>query len=344
MKTLNSNWANNRNITYIEKIVRWLRNPIGALVRIVERLYFGNHLFLLIKGYGDISEIKHLSNIIDESLDSENYHFFTVAHVSLQNRLVLLDTGHISAPDHSSHSFLSGNMWKEVHALQKAKNVKRYSKMIPMPFPEYYYHFLIDDIPSLLQTLRANPQYVPIFNGQIPNFAVQVMQSLGIKFEVTSHPVVEIESLLVPKKKLNYMLEFRSELESRLNFNEIIKNDSSGKIFIGRRNLPRGDSKSERALFLMLKDYGFEEISPDELSFMEQVCKFANATTIVSLHGGALSNLVFCKPNTQVIEVFNHEYRTYPFARISKELSLEYKSFEAQDILEAKLKLQQENL
>lgn len=334
MKTLNSNWVNNRNITRIEKIVRWLRNPVGAFVRIIERLYFGNHLFLLIKGYGDVSEVKHLSNIMDQSLDSEDYQFFTKAHVSLKNRLVLLDTGHISAPDHSSHSFLSGNMWKEVHGLQKAKNVKKYSKMVPMPFPEYYYHFFIDDIPSLLQTLRANQDYSPIFHGKIPNFARQVMQSLGIEFEETSHLVVEIEKLLVPRKKLNYMVEFRSELERRLNFTEIIRNKPDEKIFIGRRNLPRGDSKSEHRLFSMLKDYGYKEVNPDELSFDEQIHKFASASNIVSLHGGALSNLVFCRPGTQVIEVFNHEYRTYPFGRISNELDLNYKSFDSQNILD----------
>lgn len=342
MKALNSNWVNNRSTTQIEKIFRWLKNPIGALVRIIEKLYFGNPLFLLIKGYGDISEVKHLSNVLNESKDSDNYQYFSSARVSLKNRLVLLDTGHVSAPDHSSHSFLSGNMWKEVRALQKASDTKLYFKMIPMPLPEYYYHFLIDDIPSLLQTIRNNPDYVPIFHKEIPNFAREVMNSLSLDFQVSSHSVVEIKNLLVPRKKINYMVEFRSELEQRFNFKGKSPNESGERIFIGRRNLSRGNTKWESELFSTLNGFGFKEIDPDEMSFIDQAHTFANAKAIVSLHGGALSNLVFCSPGTRVIEVFNHEYRTYPFGRISRELGLTYKSFEADNFEELKKNLQKE--
>ncbi len=332
MEKLDSKWVNNRNNTYLEKIARWLGNPIGAIVRIIEKLYFGNPLFLIIRGYGDLSEVRHLSGVLNESLDSESYQYFASARVSLKNRLILLDTGHISAPDHSSHSFLSGNLWKEVRTLQNAKNVKNYYKMVPMRFPEYYYHFLIDDIPSLLQTLRDNPDYVPIFQGEIPAFAHQVMKSLGLDFELAVSPIVEIKDMLVPRSKPNSMADFRSELELRMNFTESAENKPDAKIFIGRRNLPRGNLEYEFELFSFLKDFGFNEVNPDELSFINQAREFASASAIVSLHGGALSNLVFCSPGTRVIEVFNHEYRTYPFGRISRELGLIYDSFEAKEL------------
>jgi hypothetical protein len=328
---LNSNWANNRDNTYLEKIQRWVHNPIGAIVRIIEKIYFGDNLFLLIKGYGDISEIRHLSKILDDELDTENYQYFSSARVSLTNRLILLDTGHISSPDHSSHSFLSGNMWREVHSLQVAKKVSNYSMIIPMSYPEYYYHYLIDDIPSLLQTIRTNPNHVPIFHGNIPTFASQILQALQLEYEIASDAVIEVQNLLVPRKKLNYMSEYRLELENRLSFGQQNSTKPRTRIFIGRKNLPRGDSKTELELFSMLEEFGFSQINPSDLSFNEQVQAFAEAEFIVSLHGGALSNLIFCSPGTRVIEVFNHEYRTYPFARISQELGLQYTSLELGD-------------
>jgi len=48
---------------------------------------------------------------------------------------------------------------------------------------------------------------------------------------------------------------------------------------------------------------GFKIIKSQDLSFLEQVNLFYNLKCIVTLHGAGLSNLVFCKPNTKVIEI-----------------------------------------
>lgn len=297
-------------------------------MRIVERLYFGDSLFLLVKAYGDLSEVEHLSMVLDRSKNSTDYQFYKSARVSLRSRLILLDTGHISAPDLSSHSFLSGNLWGEVRKLLRKKHANRYYKIIPMPYPEYYYHFLIDDVPSLIQTQLRNPEYKALFHGEIPSFAIQIMNSFQISYELSKNSIVQVENLLVPRKKLNYMAEFRREINRRITFTSADDIESYPKIFIGRQNLARSDSQSEQKILESLIAQGFKEIDPGALSFEKQVLIFAQAKTIVALHGGALSNIIFCKPGTTVIEIFNHEYRTYPFQKISLELGLDYRSIE----------------
>ena len=48
----------------------------------------------------------------------------------------------------------------------------------------------------------------------------------------------------------------------------------------------------------------FEEIVKSKnLSFIDQVNLFSNLNCIITLHGAGLSNLVFCKKNTKVIEI-----------------------------------------
>lgn len=48
---------------------------------------------------------------------------------------------------------------------------------------------------------------------------------------------------------------------------------------------------------------GFKIIKSQDLSFLQQVDLFSNMKSIVTLHGAGLSNLVFCRANTKVIEI-----------------------------------------
>ena len=50
---------------------------------------------------------------------------------------------------------------------------------------------------------------------------------------------------------------------------------------------------------------GFQIYATDSLSQSEQASLFNSASVIVSVHGAALSNIIFCKNGTWVIEIFN---------------------------------------
>ena len=52
-----------------------------------------------------------------------------------------------------------------------------------------------------------------------------------------------------------------------------------------------------------LKRNKFQSYKIGQLSFIKQIFLFNNANCIVGAHGAAFSNLVFCKPNTNVIEI-----------------------------------------
>lgn len=321
------NWVQNRNQSRFKKFLRWQSNPIGALVRIIEVLYFGSPLFHLILSYGNPEEVRHLSKILDSELETRDYWFVKKARVFLPSRLVLLDTGHISAPDHASHSFLSGQLWRDIRKLQKANSSFVLNKYIPMPDAEYYYHFLIDDLASLLQSWIANPEYKVIYASKPPKYVDEILRLLQIDFTVANSPVGVINEMILPKKRIGYYKELRDNLNSRI--------PSMGgqesfceKIYIGRRNLPRGNSEVDIMISTELEKYGFQEVIPDDLTIKQQIETFRHAKQIVALHGGALANTIFCESGTKITEIFNHSYRTYPFKKICEEIDLEYSSLE----------------
>jgi capsular polysaccharide biosynthesis protein len=73
-----------------------------------------------------------------------------------------------------------------------------------------------------------------------------------------------------------------------------------------------------------LKGYNFTVIRPGELDFIEQVALFQSAEIIVAPHGAGLSNIVFCKPGTKIIEIFSSYYLNPCYWYISQEVGLEY--------------------
>lgn len=76
------------------------------------------------------------------------------------------------------------------------------------------------------------------------------------------------------------------------------------KLLISRRKAARRRIVNEKQLWDNLKPLGFQEVVLEDYSIREQARLFASAKVIVGTHGAALTNLVFCSPNTQVVELF----------------------------------------
>ena len=101
--------------------------------------------------------------------------------------------------------------------------------------------------------------------------------------------------------------------------------------------IDRTDSKFSHCQIinnLELKEYlkkkNFKIVKLTNQSFVKQIYMFWNANNIIGAHGAALTNLVFCKPKTKVIELkpFGHPGKYYQ--RISKVNNLHYCLIESQ--------------
>ena len=113
--------------------------------------------------------------------------------------------------------------------------------------------------------------------------------------------------------------------------NNFIKNRkkfyASKKIFIDR-----SDSKNNHVQIInknevldFMKKNGFKIYKIAKMNFFKQVYLFWNADFIISTHGAALANLVFCKPNTKIIEMKPEKQPGNYYKKISKINKLKYK-------------------
>ena len=74
------------------------------------------------------------------------------------------------------------------------------------------------------------------------------------------------------------------------------------KIYITRKNASRRKIVNESEIIEVVMRHGFEIFDFDNIDFQQQVAIIVNTSILVSLHGGALTNMIFMEPGSTIVE------------------------------------------
>ncbi|MCS6815651.1 MAG: glycosyltransferase family 61 protein, partial [Cyanobacteria bacterium] len=96
------------------------------------------------------------------------------------------------------------------------------------------------------------------------------------------------------------------------------------RLYITRRAAATRKIINEAALIAYLETLGFCTVELESMPFQEQVALMSQATAVVAVHGSGLTNIVFCKPGTCVVELLSRNYLTPYYSFISKQVGLRY--------------------
>ena len=96
------------------------------------------------------------------------------------------------------------------------------------------------------------------------------------------------------------------------------------RIYAIRGNTAQRCVINEDAVCKLLENYGFEIVDCSTLGVEEQAGLFAQSDIVVAVHGAALSNLVFCKPGTTVLEIFGAAANQKVYWLMSHRMGLRY--------------------
>lgn len=100
------------------------------------------------------------------------------------------------------------------------------------------------------------------------------------------------------------------------------KGENYRKLFFPRRGKRIIENEAEvRALLI---EFGFEIIEDINRTVEEQITLYQSASVIIAPHGAGLTNLLWCNPGTQVIELFYGGYQKAGFYYICQVLGLNY--------------------
>jgi capsular polysaccharide biosynthesis protein len=95
----------------------------------------------------------------------------------------------------------------------------------------------------------------------------------------------------------------------------LISRDKAG---VTRRVTNEGD------VFGLLRKFGFERVFLEDLALLEQVQLFRDAEFVVSPHGAGLTNLVFCRQGSSIIELFSPNYVNVIYWSLANQVGLNY--------------------
>lgn len=212
--------------------------------------------------------------------------------------------------------------------------------MITGIFAFNYYHMLFENYIKLLAVEKSDiPKTVPIIVDSIckkyDSFQ-QVINTLNVsgreliyldrleKMRVGHLYAVSNINIIAPQARdvmktrpmdvafdLNYLSTLRNRLLS-------LKSDKnfSKRVFIRRKGFAKR-SWNEEEISVFLKTKGFEEYSPQDLCFSDQIALFNDAEFIVAGSGAVLSNLLFCSEGCRVMCVYSAKVNIPSFTTLA---------------------------
>lgn len=189
-------------------------------------------------------------------------------------------------------------------------------------WPKNYGHWLIYTLPLIRIYWKfigkENIDYYYVGDGAIEAFQIETLAKVGInKEQILNYPCKADRALTVVKNRENqnggikYTEFFSFRFVSSLFLRSCNKLEN---IYPGKRiYVKRGDVKyrkviNEDEILNYLKSLGFVVVVMEGRTVQEQADIFYSSDVIVAPHGSALTNLLFVRPNTKVIELLPDNY------------------------------------
>jgi len=184
-----------------------------------------------------------------------------------------------------------------------------------------YYHWMLDLLPKLgilektgIKLSSIDHFLVREMNG---SFHKQTLERLGIdasRVVETKHDShVQCERLLMVKFDNGINLKMNRFIPHWIKhlYPPVYPVGDRIKLYISRPEGVRRGVANEAQLLPILRRAGYTIESMEGMSVVEQSQLLARADVLISPHGGALTNMVFCQPGIKVIELFGRH--VYPF-------------------------------
>ncbi len=179
-----------------------------------------------------------------------------------------------------------------------------------------YWHWLLDVVPRLFMLEETGQMAQSFFiQAKLP-FQYEMLEYLGVLpngriIDCEKSPMISASTLVVPCHQIMEGREFPKWVCHRLRekflpFSAVRKAGSPERVYISRAHARQRRITNEAELLPILRDYGFQVVRLEELTFGEQVGLFQNAEVVVSPNGSGLANLVFSSKGMTVIEIFPH--------------------------------------
>jgi len=290
----------------------------------------------------------NLPKTIESSVDKKFMSIINFGHpntfvLSLKNASVLFNEGFVVTKEGSLINEVNPNFGRKTSLIFRKlfipEKIFVNKRLAVLPNSDNYYHWMFEVIPRLLLLKKSRivvEKYITSFDKKFKRDTLE-------KLNINSKNVIQLsdslniwaDELIVPTMPIhtgNPTKEICAFLRKSF-IEKPTKEDCKkySKIYVSRGNVRGRKILNESELIDHLSKKGFVSVNLDNLSISQQSKIFASANTIVAFHGAALTNLIFCKKGTKVVEFFNPEYINVCYWAIANCVGLDYSYFLAEN-------------
>jgi capsular polysaccharide biosynthesis protein len=203
-------------------------------------------------------------------------------------------------------------IWVIKNFLINWKHIRWFNEESIIAFDELsqeYFHWMLDVLPKVEFSIeKCKAILLPEkFNKTIFKESLSFFPELKIIW-FDNKSTCLVKKAIVPKMNLpsgNYHKEilinlrnrFQDELETK------VSNPENRHIYVSRGKAKNRKIINEMHLYEVLKKYGFEMVFFEDMSFIDQCTLAYQTEVLIGNHGAGLSNMLFMKPNSSIIEI-----------------------------------------
>ncbi|WP_247236978.1 DUF563 domain-containing protein [Telluribacter sp. SYSU D00476] len=203
-----------------------------------------------------------------------------------------------------------------------------------------YFHWITDLLPRLIkikQEVKDMNDRILILHHPATSYEISSLSALGFDANkvIRLHPfeLARVKDLVVAEY-IDCGRSFpiwKKNLLDQLYQLPLYKEDTGerSKIYLKRGREAKRQLIGEEILCGELQRLGFKIINPRYISFTEQASLLSKASVVVALHGAALTNIIFCKPDTTIIEIRSELSPPEHYSAIAKAYNLRFQTISA---------------
>ena len=184
-----------------------------------------------------------------------------------------------------------------------------------------YYHWMLEILPRLALLERRGTPLASIdrflVRRIVGDWQLDTLARLGIRrsrvFETERRPNLACERVLHVELAcgINLKMPRFVPLWARHAFAAEAIDGPRTRLYVGRPPGVRRGVSNEAAMRPLLEAAGFEIVVMEGRTVAEQAALLARADVVIAPHGGALTNMIFCRPGTKVVELLSRH--VYPY-------------------------------
>jgi len=186
-----------------------------------------------------------------------------------------------------------------------------------------YYHWLIEDLPAYLLAKTFEPDSRTLVARIKPKYVQNFLDHENIDVtEVDRFARVKNMNFISRGNDTGWPHPKDVDTLRQYFVAHMQETENNKRIYISRERSTRSP-RFEAKLAGELKQRGWVILYLEDLEFFEQIREISGASIVCGVHGAGLSNMLWMKPGTQVIEIGGSEFRTC-FRNLAKVANLKY--------------------